>query len=150
MHDPDGRAFPMRVTDIRAVARPRVIVALAIAAAAALCLGGGNARRPLLNALVRDSGPAGVAAAYGYPLGCLSVTILSTDHTYARADFNHLTPCGRYTGYPTAIFHYHLGRWRSVLDVIAYVCPVDWLPAEVQTGLNVCQQASGERPTANR
>jgi hypothetical protein len=91
-------------------------------------VGDGIARQPALSALARDSGPGGVAAAYGYPLSCLSITILPTDVTYARADFNQLTPCGRYAGYPTAIFHYQLGRWRPVLDVIAYTCPVDWLP----------------------
>lgn len=150
LHDRGTLAFPMRIAAISAVTRRRAIVALAVVAAAALFAGDGIARQPPLSALARDSGPAGVAAAYGYPLSCLSITILRTDRTYARADFNHLTPCGRYTGYPTAIFHYHQGRWRTVLDVIAYTCPVDWLPPGVQTGLGVCEQTSGQRRTATR
>jgi hypothetical protein len=87
----------------------------------------------------REPGPAGVAAAYGYPLRCLRVTIVAADDNYARADFNHLSPCGRYTWYPTAIFHYDSGAWRPVLDAAAYSCPVHSLPAAVQTELEVCQ-----------
>jgi hypothetical protein len=68
----------------------------------------------------------------------LSVTILATDRVYARADFNHFSACGRYTGYPTAIFHYVSGTWRAVLDAIGYRCPVDSLPTAVQTELDVC------------
>ena len=91
-----------------------------------------------------------MAAAYGYPPECLSVTILVTDRVYARADFNHLSACGRYTGYPTAIFHYVSGKWRPVLDAIGYRCPVDSLPTEVQTGLEVCEQTSGQPGAAKR
>jgi len=38
--------------------------------------------------LARTKGPAGVAAAYGYPLRCLSVTIPADHRDYARADFS--------------------------------------------------------------
>ena len=93
--------------------------------------------------MAHESGAAGVAAAYGYALSCLSVTVLASDRTYARADFDHLRPCGRYTGYPTAIFHYDSGAWRPVLDAVAYSCPVAYLPTVVQTELEVCQQAGG-------
>ena len=86
----------------------------------------------------RERGPEGVAAAYGHPLRCLSITILATNRTYARADFNHLIGCGRYTWYPTAIFHYASGRWRPVLDAISYACPVASMPRRVQTELGVC------------
>jgi hypothetical protein len=113
-------------------------LAASIAAALGLWVSDGDSSRPLRAVQVRDPGPAGVAAAYGYPLGCLTVTLLATDRTYARADFDHRTPCGRYTGYPTAIFHYRSGAWRPVLDAIAYACPIDWLPARVQTGFGVC------------
>jgi hypothetical protein len=101
--------------------------------------------------MARERGAAGVAAAYGYPLRCLSVTILAGDPAYARADFNHLRPCGRYTGYPTAIFHYQSGAWRSVLDAVSYSCPVGSLPAVVQTELGVCQPTGSphrRRPTS--
>jgi hypothetical protein len=90
-----------------------------------------------------EKGPAGVAAAYGFPLRCLAVTILPTNPTYARADFNHRSPCGHYAGYPTAIFRYTAGMWHPVLDALGYRCPVRALPVEVQTRLGVCLQPSG-------
>ena len=115
--------------------RPRgALIALALLLVGVLAVGD----RAPANGVVREKGPDGVAAAYGYPARCLSVTILATDHTYARADFNHLSRCGRYTWYPTAIFHYAAGRWRTVLDAINYVCPIASLPHSVQTGLGVC------------
>jgi hypothetical protein len=94
------------------------------------------------SALAREKGPAGVAAAYGFPLRCLAVTILPVNRTYARADFNHRSPCGHYAGYPTAIFRYAGGRWHPVLDALGYRCPVRALPVEVQTRLGVCLQPS--------
>ena len=124
--------------------RSGVIVALALllaGAAGVLWLGG---RNPAGGA-VREKSPDGVAAAYGYPLTCLSVTILATDRMYARADFNHLSRCGRYTWYPTAIFHYASGRRRTVLDAVNYVCPVASLPRPVQTELGVCDLAEVSR-----
>jgi hypothetical protein len=88
-------------------------------------------------------GAAGVAAAYGYPLRCLSVAILTSYPTYARADFNHRSPCGRYSGYATAVFHYVAHAWRPALDALSYRCPVRTLPVAVQTQLDVCLRASG-------
>jgi len=117
-----------------------VAVMLVIALAGVVWLGDRNPAGRVL----RDRGPDGVAAAYGHPLGCLSVTILAMDRTYARADFNHLSPCGRYTWYPTAIFHYASGRWRTVLDAVNYVCPVASLPPSVQTQLGVCDLTGSE------
>jgi hypothetical protein len=107
---------------------------LLIASVGVLCFGD----RIPVDRVTRERDPDRVAAAYGYPLTCLSVTILATNRTYARADFNHLSRCGRYTWYPTAIFHYASGRWRTVLDAINYVCPVASLPRPVQTELGVC------------
>ena len=122
--------------------RRRGIVALALAGALAAGLIGwlarGQAGRQPTNVAARQSGPAGVAAAYGHPLDCLSITILPASRTYARADFNHASPCGRYTGYPTAIFHYALGAWRPVLEAVTYRCPVESLPVAVQRDLAVC------------
>jgi hypothetical protein len=147
---PGRRRFPVPVPlrSLRSITRRRrVLVALLVAAVVvaggALWLSGGQARRPVRAIEIRESGALGVAAAYGYPLDCLSITFFALDRTYARADFNHATACGRYTGYPTAIFHYRAGSWRSVLDAIAYVCPVAGLPARVQTGLNVCPPTGG-------
>jgi hypothetical protein len=84
------------------------------------------------------AGPAGVAAAYGYPLRCLTITFAAGDTDFARADFNHNSPCGRFHGYVTAIFHREGGAWRTVLDAADYQCAVAALPASVQVELGVC------------
>jgi hypothetical protein len=118
-----------------------LLVALAVAGAAGVWFASG-AGRPGAAVLAHERGAAGVAAAAGSPLGCLTVTILPTDRTYARADFNHQTICGRYTGYSTRIFHYVAGTWRAALDAVDYTCPVRSLPAAVQTQLGVCLPAS--------
>lgn len=83
-------------------------------------------------------GPAGVAAAYGYPLRCLSITISTIDPAFARADYNHASPCGRYDGYVTAIFQRVDGAWRPVLHTLDYTCPVSSVPATVQRQLAIC------------
>jgi hypothetical protein len=85
-----------------------------------------------------DAGSAGVAAAYGFPLWCLSVTIAADDPAYARADFNRARPCGRFDVYVTSIFHRIAGAWRLALAATQYHCPVAALPARVQTELGVC------------
>ena len=117
-----------------------LVVVLLIVSAGALWLGDRNPG----GGVTRDKGADGVAAAYGYPLKCLSVTILADNRTYARADFNHLSRCGRYTWYPTAIFHYVSGRWRTVLDATNYFCPVASLPRPVQSELGVCDLSAGQ------
>src|SRR5262249_3724381 len=120
----------------------RAFVALALAGALAAGVTGwlerGKADRHTANVTARQPGPRGVAAAYGHPLGCLSITILPASRTHARADFNHASPCGRYTGDPTAIFHYASGAWRAVLEAVSYQCPVEFLPVAVQRELDVC------------
>jgi hypothetical protein len=139
--------FRERIAAITGNGRRRAIVALAlglaVTAAVVVTELDGRSVRPhaaprVVNARARARGPAGVAAAYGYPLPCLSVTILAGDRSYARADFNHRLPCGRFTGWPTAIFHYVTGAWRPVLDAVQFLCPVKDLPEAVQTELNVC------------
>ena len=146
--DPDARTFRERIVAIQKVTRWPAIVALvllvAILAMAGTLLGGPDGARHVVSAMARERGPAGVAAACGYPLRCLSITILATDQTYARADFNHLRPCGRFTGYSTAIFHRVMGAWRPVLDAAGYVCPVGSLPVNVQTELGVCRQPTSQ------
>jgi hypothetical protein len=89
-------------------------------------------------ARARAPGPAGVAAAYGYPLKCLSVAIALHDPRFARADFDHAVPCGRYTGFITAIFRRADGEWVPVLKATSYLCPVRALPVRVQAELGVC------------
>jgi hypothetical protein len=98
----------------------------------------GHSRTAPRNARTRAPGPAGVAAAYGYPLRCLSVAIALHDPRFARADFDHIVPCGSYTGYETAIFRRVDGAWVPVLEAISYPCPVRSLPEPVQVELGVC------------
>ena len=89
-------------------------------------------------AAARESGAAGVAAAYGYPSRCLSVTIAPADPSYARADYNRVSACGRYDGTVTAVFHRVDGEWRPVLDATGYSCPIASLPRAVMSELDVC------------
>ncbi len=144
--NPDGRSVRTRIAAIERVARWPVVVVLAlvvaILATAATLPGDRGGGRHVVRGWARESGPAGVAAAYGYPLRCLSITIL-IGQRYARADFNHMSPCGRFTGYSTAIFRRVMGAWRPVLRAVGYVCPVASLPVDVQTELGVCPQPSG-------
>jgi hypothetical protein len=139
----EPRRSPLRIAGAGRAARRRGVAALTlvltIAVVATVWLGNRDPRGRPVNAMARNRGETGVAAAYGYPLRCLSVSILAADPTYARADFNHGRACGRYTGYPTAIFHYRSGMWRPVLDAVAYACPADSLPTVVQTELGVCE-----------
>jgi hypothetical protein len=148
LRDPEAGLLRQRIGAISGTRWRRGIFALALGLAviaAAVTTGLSDRRvgrldeRPQVNARARFRGPAGVAAAYGYPLQCLTVTILTGHRTYARADFNRLRPCGRYTGYSTAIFRYAAGAWRPVLDAVDYLCPVKNLPTAVQTALGVCQ-----------
>jgi hypothetical protein len=151
--DYDARNVREHVAAFQEVTRWRAIVALAllvaILATAGTLLGDPDRGRHVVSALARESGPAGVAATYGYPLRCLSITILATDHSYARADFNHMSPCGRFTGYATAIFHRVMGAWRPALEALGYACPVASLPIDVQTELGVCLPPSSRPPAVN-
>lgn len=126
----DGAVFP---------AWRRVTLAIgsvaALAAIAAIALSGGNARH---RDPVTARGPAGVAAAYGYRLGCMSVTIPAADRTYARADLSHAAGCGGITGYAPAIFHYVAGRWRLVPDAIGYMCNRESVPPAVDRAFELC------------
>jgi hypothetical protein len=122
------------------------VAAAAVLAAAVIVLansfGGGGVSSHRLAAGTAQGRPTGVAAAYGYPYRCLSVTIASTDHAFARADFNHASPCGRYAGYPTAIFHVVRGAWRPVLVAVSYPCPATGIPPAVQRELSVCPETA--------
>jgi hypothetical protein len=122
-----------------------VFVAAAIGATAAVAIGarhgGGRPRSAYLRAVSPRAhlpGAAGVAAAYGYPAHCLTITISAIDRTFARADFNHASLCGRFAGDPTAIFYRSGGAWRLVLDAVDYQCPVGTIPGVVQRALAVC------------
>ena len=141
---PQGPAPRKRIARIPRLASVAAIIALVLVVTAiggvlvGASMGGRGAAVRTAPPLAHQRGPAGVAAAYGYPLRCLSVTISSGYPAYARADFNRALQCGRYHGYATAIFHRAGGAWRPVLDTIAYSCPVGSLPAAVQADLAVC------------
>jgi hypothetical protein len=133
-----------RIGSIKAPRRAHLVLAVVLGAAAmaavlsALSLTGGG-RDPIREAsAARQRGSAGVAAAYGYPLRCLSVTIPLDDPRFARADFDRALRCGQFTGNPTAIFKRVHGWWRPLLDAVTYSCPVRSMPPRVQTELAVC------------
>lgn len=144
MPGPRGPTLRQRIAHIRIVRRAGVIAPLmmttgAVGTMVVLALGGGHSSASnSMTALTHDPGALGVAAAYGYPPRCLSVTIPADHPSYARADFDRATLCGRYAGYPTAIFRRVDGAWRAVLDAISYSCPVASLPPTVQAELAVC------------
>jgi hypothetical protein len=108
---------------IRAIARRRAISVVAVAAgvlaasiAGALVGWGTGEHRSASAAQVGGEGPAGVAAAYGYPLRCLTITISAASPDYARAHVDRARGCARYHGYVNASFHRIGGTWRLVLD----------------------------------
>lgn len=148
--NPDARTLRERIAALEKLARWSAAVALAlliaILATAVVLPGDRDGRGHVVNAMARERGPAGVAAAYGYPLRCLSITILGPGRRYARADFDHMSPCGRFAGYSTAIFLRVMGVWRPVLEAVDYTCPVASLPVDVQAELSACPQRRGRAP----
>lgn len=135
--DPAPRPLRERVAHTHTITRARVIAALVIIGATVVGLLV-VPHRAGVNAQASDPGAPGVAAAYGYPPRCLSVTFSLSDPRYARADFDRASACGRYDGYATAIFHRVDGAWRPVLVAITYPCPNPALPERVQENLGVC------------
>lgn len=142
---PRGPATRERIGSVMAPRRGHFVLAVVLGAAAmaavfaALSLTGGGGGAIREASAARQRGPAGVAAAYGYPLRCLSVTIPLHDPGFARADFDRALQCGQFTGDPTAIFKRVHGWWRPLLDAVVYSCPVRSMPPRVQTELAVCQ-----------
>ena len=72
---------------------------------------------------------AGIAAAYGYPLRCLRITIAAADPAYARAHLDRTSAggCARDRGYLNASFHRVDGTWRLILDEGQLFVPNDLL-----------------------
>jgi hypothetical protein len=139
---PPGPTARKRIGLSKAPRRARFVFAGVVGAAAvlaALSLIGSDGGPIREASAARQRGPAGVAAAYGYPLRCLSVTIPLHDPRFARADFDRALQCGQFTGDPTAIFKRVHGWWRPLLDAVAYSCPVRSMPPRVQTELAVCR-----------
>ena len=100
-------------------------------------------------AATRPATPAAaaeIAAAYGYPLGCLRITIAAADPAYARAHLDRTSAggCARYRGYLNASLHRVDGTWRLVLDEGQLFVPNDLLARCRGTG---CQ---GRRRPARR
>jgi hypothetical protein len=146
--DPDARSHREWIAAFQKVARWPAVLALAlgiaILATAVMLPGDPGGTRHVVSATARDGGPAGVAAAHGYPLLCLSITTVGAGHRYARADFNRVSRCERFTGYPTATFLRVMGASGPVLKAVAYVCRVASLPAGVGTELDVCLKPGGQ------
>jgi hypothetical protein len=153
LQDPGDRGLWNRLRARHGARPPRRVAGMWLAAAAVSAAAvivattsfGGAADRSHRPAAGDQGGPTGVAAAYGYPTRCLSVTIASADHAFARADFNHASPCGQYAGYPTAIFHVVNAGWRPVLEAVSYSCPATGIPRAVQRELDVCPEIGRSR-----
>lgn len=103
---------------------------------------------PVVVARARTAAPAGVAAAYRYPLGCLSVTISARNPAYAGAHLDRASPCWRYGVYVTAILHRVHGVWRLALEAAGSSCPAVSLPAVVLAQLAVCRRRRNIRTRA--
>jgi hypothetical protein len=123
---PRGGSLERRLPTVRVPAVACAIVAAILALAglgAAFALrGSGRASSPARDhrrapaAGARLPGPAGVAAAYSYPLACLSVTISPRDPAYATARLDRASPCWRFGDWGVAIFRRVEGAWRLVLQ----------------------------------
>jgi hypothetical protein len=153
--DPRARTLRQRVADLR-LPTGRTMAGLLILALAGSAfavdasLDGRSAPARRAGSRAREAGAAGVAAAYSYPLRCLSISIAVHDPRFARADFDRRVPCGRYAGYPTAVFHRLDGAWVPVLDAVSYSCPVRSIPTAVQADLGICLIASPPSRSSGR
>jgi hypothetical protein len=73
------------------------------------------------------------AAAFRYPLGCLSFTIYASERRHARA---RSSPCWRYGVFITVIF----AHGRLALEAESPTCPVVSLPRAVRAEVAVCRR----------
>jgi hypothetical protein len=137
---PDDGALRRRVESHLARLQTLAVAAFVVAIAGvmfAAVLGIG--RPPRASAAgVGDPGPAGVAAAYGYPPSCLDVTIAAVNPAFARADFHRSGACELYSGFPSALFHRFGEQWHPVLYAVSYPCPLQSVPPTVQRQLKLC------------
>jgi hypothetical protein len=129
---PAGRAHRFRPTRGALRGAPRamsvllglVAVGLAALVAGALPTGATRAGRPSAAAargavtapVARRAVTAAVAAAFGYPHRCLSITVSPADPDYASAHVDRRGGCADYHGYINASFDRIDGKWRLVLD----------------------------------
>ena len=141
-----GHGSPAPVRRLRGAL---LLVALAAAAALwLLSLHGSRVAAPILVPVPQPpaQGPAAVAAAFRYPLGCLSVKIDGHNPEYATARLNRASPCWRYGVYVTAVFRHVDGVWRLVLYARSNVCPPRSLPPAVRAQVGVCSAPPRARP----
>jgi hypothetical protein len=120
-------------------------IVVALVAAIALALPGGHEpvrRHPAAHAVPESRatapGAAGVAAAYGYPLGCLSVSIARGDPEYASARLERADPCWRIGAYGVALFRREHGTWRLIAQTAAARCERRAAPRRVLERLGAC------------
>ena len=124
-------------------ARRRWMLAPAIAGAvlvAVLLASGGTGPGGIATDGVTAAGPAGVAAAYGYPSSCLTVRISGGDRSFARADFARTRACELQDSFPTAMFRRFEGEWHPMFYTVSYRCPVPSVPHAVQSELALCRR----------
>ena len=122
------------------LARHRSTISLLVAAIVVGGVAFGISASPggrAVSAGVADPGPAGVAAAYGYPPACLRVRISAVDPEFARADFARGS-CPLQIAFPTALFHRFGSEWHPMYYAIYFPCRLPLLPAAVQRELIAC------------
>lgn len=154
---PRGRAIRDRIGHVRGAVDARLVLVVAVAlaglgvVAAGQTQGGRTGSHPdaTVNS-ARASAPSRVAAAFRYPLGCLSVTISASDPAYAAARLDRASPCWRYGVYLTAVFHRVDGVWGLVLEAASPRCPIVSLPAVVQSQLAICRRIDAPPPAHRR
>jgi hypothetical protein len=129
----DRELITTRFRKLAAAAAAAVVVA---AIGIAIAGSHGGSRQAIWGA--REGGAAGIAAAYGYPQGCLRVRISTANPGFARADFAQQQSCGYDIGFPIAVFHRISGEWHPVLYAAGYRCPVASIPPAVQRQLSLC------------
>jgi hypothetical protein len=110
----------------RAVGRLLLTIAALGAAAAGALVGARGSSRDRASP-ANHAEAAGVAAAYGYPLRCLTVKISASYPAYAAAHVARGRGCARYHGYVNASFHRIDGSWRLLLDEGQLFVPNDLL-----------------------
>ncbi len=131
-------------TRLREVAIAVPIAAAIVTLAVAFGFGGSGAPREGIWG-VREAGAAGVAAAYGYPPGCLRVRISTVNPAFARADFDPRGTCGYEIPFPIALFRRFDGEWHPVLYMVSRACPMPSIPAPVQRQLSLCPSHGWQR-----
>jgi hypothetical protein len=142
-----GRSGPLhRLTPAVALLAVALLAGVVVIFAASRVVRG--VERPLHPhaAQAGDAGPAGVAAAYHYPLACLSVTIVPADPAYAAARLDRASPCWRYGVYATTIFHRVAARWQLVTSSAG--CSIRSIPAVVRAELGLCDGRPAAVPRA--